>query len=377
MGEETPEGIARREALWKKHLASMDRLVAEHPLRYLFLEVTRRCNLACAYCGSSCSSKPTRDEMPISLWIETIRQIAADFDPKRIMIAVTGGEPLLKEGIDELFSELHRLGFGYGMVTNGFLLDEARIDRLIKAKMGSISISMDAPGELNDQLRGKGASESVARGVAGLLKAGFKGKLEIISTITTPVVELLPQMREHVASLGVPLWRVAPVMPIGRAAQRPDLVPGPKEVRAILEFVHKSRRDGMKPVAEFSEEGFVGNRFEGCVRPYLSQCRAGITIAGILADGRIGACPELGDAYVQGDVHTDRFKEVWDTRYQVLRDRSWTKKGACTDCVQYARCKGGSMHLYPSPDSDMIRCLYRMLKESEQEPAGAAPQDVR
>jgi radical SAM protein with 4Fe4S-binding SPASM domain len=365
MTQDSPDDVARREALWQRHLDSYKKLIAEHPLRYLFLEVTRRCNLACAYCGSSCLPNATRDEMSIGQWIDCLRQIAADFDASKIMVAVTGGEPLLKEHVDDLFAELHRLGFHYGMVTNGFFLDEQRARGMIDAGIGSISISMDAPGEVNDRLRGKGASQKVAQAVAALQQVGFKGKLEIISTITKPAVPLLPKMRQQVASMRVPYWRVAPVMPIGRASKRADLVPGPSDVRAILEFVREGRRDGFAPAPEFSEEGFVGNRFEGCVRPYLAQCRAGITIGGILSDGRIGACPELGDAFVQGDIRTERFKDVWETRYQLLRDRSWTKKGMCAECAQYDRCQGGSMHLYPTPEEDIIRCLYWMAKQTE------------
>ncbi len=365
MAVEPRDVVQRRELLWQKHRASWKQLIVEHPLRYVFLEVTRRCNLACAYCGSSCTPKSQRDELPVSQWIDIVRQIARDFDSRKIMIAVTGGEPLLKEGVDDLFHELHAQGFGYGMVTNGYFLDVDRARKLVDAGMGSISISMDAPTEINDRLRGKGASQKVARAVEALRTAGFNGKLEIISTITKPVVPLLPQMREHVASLRIPLWRVAPVMPIGRAAARPDLVPDAADVRAILEFVRAGRRDGFTPAPEFSEEGFLGNRFEGCVRPYLCQCRAGITIAGIRSDGRIGACPELGDAFLQGDIRTERLKDVWDTRYQVLRDRSWTRKGKCAECAQYDSCQGGAMHLYPSPDGDLLRCLYWMAKEAK------------
>ncbi|MGA2450951.1 MAG: radical SAM protein [Polyangiaceae bacterium] len=368
MGCEIQASVARREALWETHNANWDKLVREHELRYLFLEVTRRCNLACAYCGSGCSPKASRGEMPISTWIETVRQVAADFDTKRIMVAVTGGEPLIKDGIDDLFFELGRLGFGFGMVTNGQLLDAPWARRIVGSGMGSLSVSMDGPAEFNDRLRGKGVSAKVEQAIDALRTAGFSGKLEIISTITKPVVPILAEIRASVAALRVPYWRVAPVMPIGRAAQRPDLLPDPADIRAILEFVRAARRDGQEPSPEFSEEGFVGNRFEGCVRPYLCQCRAGISVAGILSDGRIGACPELGDAFVQGAIHQSRLKDVWNTRYEVFRDRSWTRKGVCGDCAQYDRCHGGSLHLYASPDAELARCLYRMAKSTEERP---------
>ncbi|HOU93119.1 MAG TPA: radical SAM protein [Polyangiaceae bacterium] len=105
------ELAAYRDVVWARHLADRARRAAEHELRYLFLEVTRRCNLTCAYCGSSCGPRARRDELGVDEWLNVIRQVAADFDPRRVMVAVTGGEPLMKEGVFELFAELGRLGF--------------------------------------------------------------------------------------------------------------------------------------------------------------------------------------------------------------------------------------------------------------------------
>jgi radical SAM protein with 4Fe4S-binding SPASM domain len=355
----------RNRLVWERHTARTEQLRDEHPLRYLFLEVTRRCNLACKYCGSSCTGRQPEGELTIPEWIEVVEQVAGDFDPSRVMVAVTGGEPLLKEGVFELFAALRRLGFRYGMVSNGQLLDLAMARRLVRVGMGSISLSMDGVPEVNDALRGRGAADKVIAAIANLRAAGYTGKLEIISTITRPALARLDEMRRFVASLRVPMWRVAPVMPIGRAAENPELVPTADDVRALLEYVRASRRDRMLPTPEFSEEGFLGNRFEGQVRPYLCQCRAGITIAGIHHDGRIGACPELPAAFDQGHVRTDRFKTVWEERYQDLRDRSWTKKGACASCAQYRVCKGGALHLYESTESTHLRCLYLQCKEAE------------
>ena len=358
----------RRYLLWKRHRLRFSTLMDEHPLKYLFLEVTRRCNLACRYCGSGCDPKEREGELTAKDFREIIAQVAGDFDATKIMVAVTGGEPLLKEGIFDIFGALKRHRFPYGMVTNGRLLDRPTAEKLLQAGIGSISLSMDALPELNDELRGKGTSRAVVDAIGHLRAVGYRGKLEIISTITKPAVAHLDEMRSYVASLRVPLWRVAPVMPIGRAAENPELIPDPMEVRTILEFVREARQDDFAPKPEFSEEGFLGNRFEGFVRPYLCQCRAGVSIAGIRANGRIGACPELAECFDQGDIRTDRLKTVWTERYDLFRDRSWTKKGACADCKEHPTCRGGSLHLYADTDSDFLRCLYLMCKETDGVP---------
>jgi radical SAM protein with 4Fe4S-binding SPASM domain len=350
--------------IWQRHRLVRARQRAQHPLRYLFLEVTRRCNLACAYCGSSCTGRADAAELTTPEWIEVIRAIAGDFPARQVMVAVTGGEPLLKEGVFDLFEELKRLGFPYGMVTNGQLLDQEAARRLVRAGMVSLSLSMDGPPELNDQLRGRGVAENVARAVRHLHEAGYKGKLEIISTLTRPTVATLEPMRRWIASLRVPLWRIAPVMPIGRAGERPELVPDASDVRAMLEYLLATRKDGYTPRPEFGEEGYLGRRYEGHVRPYLCQCNAGITVGGIRHDGRIGACPELSDAFDQGDVRKDRFKDVWDHGYDVMRDRRWARVGPCADCEHWKDCQGGALHLYEAPGSPFLRCFWKMLEEA-------------
>jgi radical SAM protein with 4Fe4S-binding SPASM domain len=351
---------------WRRGSRALDRLSKQHPLKYLFLEITRRCNLKCAYCGSDCSAEAVRQELPTARFVALARELAEDFTPSEVMVAITGGEPLLKPDVFELFDELGRLGFPFGMVSNGQLIDRDMARRIAGTRMGSISLSLDAPPEVNDSFRGEGSAAGVEQAVENLRAAGYQGKLEIISTVTPAAVACLDDMRRHVARLHVQLWRIAPVMPIGRAAHRPELVPGPAELRTMLRFIHDGRLDDYRPRPEFGEEGYLGDDFEGRVRPYLCQCRAGITTGGVLADGRVGACPELSNAFVQGHLDEGRFKQIWDTRYQIFRDRSWTRRDACASCDAFARCRGGSLHLYPDPASSFLRCFYLMLKQAPE-----------
>ena len=90
-------------------------------------------------------------------------------------------------------------------------------------------------------------------------------------------------------------------------------------------------------------------------------------MGGIRANGGIGACPELGEAFTQGNIRSERFRDVWEDRYQVFRDRQWTKRGRCGTCHEYARCRGGSLHLYASPQAELQRCLYWMVKDAEEQ----------
>ena len=81
---------------------------------------------------------------------------------------------------------------------------------------------------------------------------------------------------------------------------------------AFLSRQGKNQNSLLRP--EFCEEGFLGGRYEGLVRPFLCQCRAGINIAGIRYDGLIGACPEISQYFDQGDIRKERLKAVWEER---------------------------------------------------------------
>ena len=360
----------RRRLGWWVHNEKMADAAVEHTLRYLFLEVTRRCNLHCAYCGSDCVEREQPGELTVPEWIEIVRGIARDFTPKDIMVAVTGGEPLLKPGIFDLLAVLHAEGFRFGIVTNGTLMTPANARRIVESRMGSLTISFDGPPDVHDLLRGPGTAVKAVAAARALHEAGYKGKLEFFTTVTKPVLARIDEVRRIAALERVPLWRVAPVMPIGRAALRPDLQLDGADLRALFDYIVRSRADGLTPIPELCEEGYVGDDYEGRVRPYLCQCRAGITTGGIKCTGEIGACPELSPAFDQGHIKRESLKEVWESRYQVFRDRSWTRKGECAACDVYARCKGGAMHLYENPDGDFLRCFHLMCGGKEKKGEG-------
>jgi radical SAM protein with 4Fe4S-binding SPASM domain len=352
-----------RKMMWARHNIRTAANREQHELRYLFFEVSRRCNIHCRYCGSDCTLDERDNELTVQEWLDIIDQLAEDFDPKRVMIAVTGGEPLFKPGIFEIFKHLHERGFHYGMVCNSFLLDAEAARKLVEYGMDSISLSCDCIPEINDSIRAKGSSKHVVEAIGHLRDAGYKGILEILSTITKPCVPHLEEMRQWVMAQGITRWRVSPVIELGRAAENPDLILDDDDMKTILKFVRSRRRElgDLKP--EFSEEGFLGDDYEGLVRPYLCQCRAGINVGGIRYDGKLGACPEISQYFDQGDIRKERFSDVWNNRYQDFRDRSWTRKlGPCRHCDKFDVCHGGAFHLYDNKDTPTARCFYEMVK---------------
>ena len=77
-----------------------DSVIREHPLSTLFWECTLRCNLACRHCGSDCHVTASLKDMPVEDLFPALDSIARQYDPHKVMINVTGGEPLVRKDLE-------------------------------------------------------------------------------------------------------------------------------------------------------------------------------------------------------------------------------------------------------------------------------------
>ena len=109
----------------------------------LRISVTDRCNFRCVYCRSA-DPENYRDHDEILRWPELDRLARVLLGLGIRKIRITGGEPLVREGVENYIARLHVLGVpDLSMTTNGHLLAE-RCERLIAAGLGRINISLDS-----------------------------------------------------------------------------------------------------------------------------------------------------------------------------------------------------------------------------------------
>lgn len=127
-----------------------DRL--KRPLEDLRISVTDRCNFRCVYCmpkeifGASFQFLP-RQELLTFEEITRLAHIFADLGVQKIRL--TGGEPLVRKGVETLVAELARIpGIqDVAMTTNGSLLSQERAEDLRNAGLRRVTVSLDS---LND-----------------------------------------------------------------------------------------------------------------------------------------------------------------------------------------------------------------------------------
>jgi cyclic pyranopterin phosphate synthase len=109
----------------------------------LRVSITDRCNFRCVYCRSA-DPENYRDHDEILSWPELDRLAHVFLHLGIRKIRITGGEPLVRDGVEDYIARLHTLGVeDLSMTTNGHLLAE-RCDRLIAAGLRRINISLDS-----------------------------------------------------------------------------------------------------------------------------------------------------------------------------------------------------------------------------------------
>src|SRR5579863_8852486 len=126
--------IHRRFREWRmlwKGIASTDHPILAHVIPM------RRCNLACAYCNEyDDHSKP----VPLDIMRQRLDRLA---ELGTTIITISGGEPLLHPDLDKIIARIRHHRMIAGMITNGYLLTAERIERLNRAGLEHLQISID------------------------------------------------------------------------------------------------------------------------------------------------------------------------------------------------------------------------------------------
>src|SRR5271157_4576025 len=123
----------RLHELWMIAKALTD---TKHPILVHIIPM-RRCNLDCTYCNEYDDvSKP----VPLAEMKERLDILA---DMGTTIITISGGEPLLHPDLDEIIRAIRKHGIIATLITNGYLLTAARIQRLNRAGLEHVEMSID------------------------------------------------------------------------------------------------------------------------------------------------------------------------------------------------------------------------------------------
>ena len=340
----------------------------EHKLVDLFWETTLTCNLNCKHCGSNAEGKKYDGELTTDEIKNTFRQIAEDMDVSKVLINVTGGEPMLRKDLFEVMEyATNELGYHWGMTSNGLLLNDDNIEKLKKANMSTISVSIDGLEQTHDEFRGvPGAYKTTIDNIKKMVDSKYFDHVQVTTVFHKKNINQLEELYETMKNLGINSWRLASMDPIGRAVDNNNLLLDGNDLKKLLDFIKEKRKDKSFKIL-YSCQGYLGLDYEEKVRGSFFQCRAGISIGSILYNGDIAACPDIPRLphLIQGNVRKDRFIDVWENKYEPYRNKERTKCDECTKCKNWDYCLGGAFHTWNFEENRQNRCTYKMIFENK------------
>ncbi|MBN1757902.1 MAG: TIGR04133 family radical SAM/SPASM protein [Chitinispirillaceae bacterium] len=332
-----------------------------HELHYLFWECTLRCNMSCLHCGSDCMRDSATPDMPVEHFLGVLDRIASYTKPSRVVVAITGGEPLMREDLAEAGLKINRRGFPWGMVTNGYLLTAEKMEQLLASGIRYLTISLDGLADDHEWLRGKkDAYRRACRAIGLAARAREKGlSFDVVTCVNRRNIRQLDRIQHRLVELGAANWRLTTIFPKGRAAENGELKLDGTQLTQLMDFIAATRREG-KIDASYGCDSFLGG-YEMEVRRAPFFCWAGVNIGSVLVDGSISACPSLRADYIQGNIYQDDFIDVWNNRFAVMRKRKWLKSGECAECKLWNLCLGNGLHLRREKDGKLLSCLYHEM----------------
>jgi pyrroloquinoline quinone biosynthesis protein E len=107
---------------------------------WLLAEITYRCPLHCAFCYNPTDyADHTKNELNTDEWVKVLR------DARKmgaLQLGISGGEPLLRDDIEDIVTEANQLGYYSNLITSGVGLTEKRIDAFKAGGLDHIQLSM-------------------------------------------------------------------------------------------------------------------------------------------------------------------------------------------------------------------------------------------
>ena len=311
---------------------------------YVVWELTLKCDLRCRHCGSR-AGKSRRDELSTEEALRLVDELAGMGTRE---VTLIGGEAYLHAGWLDVIAALHARGIEVGLLTGGRGMTAERALDAKRAGATTLSVSVDAQRSVHDYVRARvGSHRSAMEAIRNVKMAGLR--VAANTQITRPALRQIEPMFEELLDAGIEAWQVSMTVPMGRAADSPELLLEPYqvlEVQPMLARIARRAKRGGVGIFPGNDIGYFGP-YETLLRPegHRSACSAGRLGMGIESDGAIKGCPSLPSAdYVGGNVRDASLRDIWE-RAEPLRftrgrgvESLW---GYCSTCYYAEGCLGG------------------------------------
>jgi AdoMet-dependent heme synthase len=364
------------------------------PLRLVFWETTKACNLSCRHCRAVPQTSLGPTEIGTAEAFRLMDQIAEVSKP---VLVLSGGEPLFRPDLFDLGGYGVSLGFRMALATNGTLIDDGIAGRIASTGFSRVAISLDgAVASTHDRFRGLPGSHARALGgIRSLREAGVS--VQINSTIAKHNVTELPGLLDLALGLGADALHLFMLVPVGCGLEiaPSEMLPADEYERVLHWFDDQSKtcpidlkatcaphyyRIRAQRLADDRRRGDLSGTFiapgtrakaaptllhGGGHGQHLSAmtrgCLAGTAVCFISNEGAVYPCGYLPVS--AGSTREQSFASIWQDSivFKQLRDPE-ALDGKCGDCRYQALCGGCRARAYAATGSFLAEepfCLYR------------------
>ncbi len=311
-------------------------VVKPGPPMWLLLELTYRCPLHCVFCYNPVEFEQVKDELTTADWIRVLREAR---ELGAVQLGLSGGEPMVRDDLEEITAEAHKLGYYINLITSGVGLNEARIRALKDAGLDHIQLSFqDSTREMNDFLSHTKTFELKQR-VARLIKEhGYPMVMNcVIHRLNIDHLDTIIGMAEQ---LGAEYLELANTQYYSWAlVNREQLMPS----RAQLEEAERKTKVWREKLGSRMRIFFVVPDYYE-TRPKKCMNGWGSTFLAVTPDGTALPChtARMLPGVTFPNVRSMSMREVWfdSDGFNRFRGTGWMKE-PCASCEEREKDFGG------------------------------------
>ena len=288
-------------------------------VNYLRISVTERCNFRCQYCMPEKPFSWVPQENLLS-YEDMFEFIKVSIDEGINKIRITGGEPLLRAGLDKFIKMIstYNSDVDLAITTNAFLLEETA-QRLKDAGLKRLNISLDSlKPEVAQKIAQKDVLEKVMRGIDKAQSIGLKIKINCVPLEGINDGEII-DLLEHCRLKGYEI-RFIEYMKNSHANVKSGL--NSAQIQNIIKKKYnftKGQREGSSPSQNyFLEDGY---KF-GIIEPHLDDFCSDCNRIRLTAEGFLIPCLYFEDAMSIRDAIKDKdIKKAANILKDVLKNK--------------------------------------------------------
>jgi len=303
---------------------------------WLTCELTYKCPLKCPWCNNPLNFDKYKNELTTEEWKRVLRE---GRKIGSLQLGFTGGEPALRDDLEELVAYAEELGYYTNLITSGMGVTKERLKELKKLGLKQIQLSIQSSNrDLNDSLVGR---------------KSFDHKMQIahdIKALDCPLVLNIPVCRQNIEQtedmltmaedIGVDYVEFANLQYYNWALlNRSEFLPTKEQLEQAEAIINRHReRDGNKMTIYFVIPDYYADRPKACMNGW------GAIHLTIAPDGAALPCQEA--RVIKGlefpNVRENSLEQIWheSSVFNEFRGDKWMKD-PCRSCDEKGKDFGG------------------------------------